>query len=223
VQPWNEACLPPWSPEELRTKLENAARYGQNEVGAKSRQSAQEAFRKFAETLPQVEGPSTVPDDSDGLTLVPFSQIKEQRIEWLWPGRFPIGKLSLIAGTPGDGKTTIAIDLAARQSNGADLPFLEGKLEQSAAVILSAEDAADDTLKPRLRASGANMEYVFHLDSEVKRATDEGVQTGLFNFVDDMRRVENQIIALRKAGYNVKSFICDPITAFMGGRIKGDS
>jgi RecA-family ATPase len=77
-----------------------------------------------------------------------LSEVKPESVEWLWPGRLPKGKLSLIEGDPGTGKSTLTIDLAARVSVGGELPDGMG-CEAAGVVLVSAEDGPADTIRPR--------------------------------------------------------------------------
>jgi hypothetical protein len=97
-----------------------------------------------------------------------FSQIEPRTIEWLWPGRLALGKLAILDGDPGLGKSLITLDLCARLSTGR--PFADGNAGSSpaSAVVLNGEDGAADTIRPRLEALGADLErvYVLHRKSE---------------------------------------------------------
>jgi hypothetical protein len=86
--------------------------------------------------------------------LRPLSAVAARPVEWLWPGRVPLGKLTVLDGDPGLGKSTLLLDLAARLSRGAPMPD-EAPGAEGAALILSAEDGGADTIRPRLDAAGA--------------------------------------------------------------------
>jgi len=91
--------------------------------------------------------------------LRPFSEIERRDMEWLWSGRLPLGKLVMVAGEPGTGKSTMVLDLAARVSRGTEWPDGE-PCERGAVLLLSAEDDPEDTTGPRLDAAGANCSLV---------------------------------------------------------------
>jgi RecA-family ATPase len=84
-----------------------------------------------------------------------LSEVEPERVEWLWPGRIPKGKLSLVEGDPGTGKSALTADLAARVSTGGELPD-GASCEAAGVVLLSAEDGLADTVRPRLDAAGAD-------------------------------------------------------------------
>src|SRR5271154_3260381 len=91
-----------------------------------------------------------------------FSDVRPRPAAWLWPNWLPLGKLAILDGDPGLGKSTLLFDLAARVSNNGVMP--DGSAGVSGVVILlNAEDDPAETIQPRLAAAGANPERVFHL------------------------------------------------------------
>lgn len=94
--------------------------------------------------------------------LKSFDEIPDEAIEWLWPGRIPFGKITIIDGEPGVSKSTLTCDIAARASNGDAFPGENSPMTGPQRVImLSGEDGAGDTVKPRLRSHGAEMSHVY--------------------------------------------------------------
>lgn len=85
------------------------------------------------------------------------ADITPQAITWLWPGWLPAGKLTILAGTAGTGKTTLALALAAVITAGGRWPDGTVSKGKGNVLIWSSEDVADDTLVPRLIASGADL------------------------------------------------------------------
>lgn len=96
----------------------------------------------------------TAPSKSQRIGVL-LSEVVPTRVSWLWPGRIPFGEITLIDGDPGLGKSAITTDLAARVSMGRPMPD-GAECEVAGVVILSAEDALDDTIRPRLDAAGAD-------------------------------------------------------------------
>jgi putative DNA primase/helicase len=84
--------------------------------------------------------------------------IKPQAITWIWPGWLPAGKLTILAGAAGTGKTTLALALAAVLTAGGRWPDGTYSKGKGNVLIWSSEDVADDTLVPRLIASGADLQ-----------------------------------------------------------------
>src|SRR5438105_13300949 len=95
--------------------------------------------------------------------LQPVSQLTARSLDWLWPSRLALGKLAMLDGDPGLGKSLLALDLCARLSTGR--PFPDGQPGPGVAnsIVLNAEDSAEDTIRPRLEALGADPERVFVL------------------------------------------------------------
>ena len=91
------------------------------------------------------------------------SDVQPEAVDWLWDGWLAAGKLHLIGGAPGTGKTTLAASLAAIITCGGRWP--DGKRAETGSVVFwSGEDDNSDTLNPRLRAAGADMTRVFTVD-----------------------------------------------------------
>jgi hypothetical protein len=88
------------------------------------------------------------------------ADVMPEPVEWLWPGRIALGKLTLIAGEAGLGKSQVSIAMAAAVTTGGEWPCSEGRAPQGHVVILSAEDGAADTVVPRLMAAGADLHRV---------------------------------------------------------------
>jgi hypothetical protein len=114
-------------------------------------------------------------DDQATVELECAANIKREPIVWLWKDWLARGKLHVLAGIPGVGKSTIAFKIAAAISSGGRLPA-GIKAEQGTVIIWSAEDEAKDTIRPRLEASGADLTQVHIVrgarDRKGKRAFD---------------------------------------------------
>jgi hypothetical protein len=100
----------------------------------------------------------------------PLSELSEEVLNWLWPGRLPLGKLVIIEGDPGLGKSLVTLDLAARLSTGRPWPDGTAGPGVGRAVILNAEDGVRDTVLPRLRAAGADLGNVLVHDLDAADA-----------------------------------------------------
>ncbi len=139
--------------------------------------------------------------------------VQEESLRWLWPGRIPRGKLSLLSGAPGLGKSLVTIDIAARVTTGQGYPDGAGAGEPGGVVLLNAEDDAGDTIKPRLLAAGADCARVVLL--EAIRRVDPGTSGELSGTFDLGRDLD----ALRKAIQgtpNCSVVVIDPISAYIG-------
>jgi AAA domain len=92
-------------------------------------------------------------------------QVEKHEIAWLWPSFLAAGKLTVLDGDPGCGKSMITVDLAARLSRAAPLPDGAAPSAPCKTLILNSEDDPDDTLLPRLKAAGADSNLVFIANS----------------------------------------------------------
>lgn len=99
--------------------------------------------------------------------LTQASTINPLAIKWLWPQWIATGKLTILAGASGTGKTTVALDFAATVTNGGQWPDKSKCNEEGNVLIWSSEDDAADTLVPRLIAAGANMDKVHIIEGRV--------------------------------------------------------
>ena len=133
--------------------------------------------------------------------------VTPEHVSWLWPGRLPLGKVSLLDGDPGLGKSTVTLDIAARVSQGWAMPDGTGEGEPAGVVIVSAEDGLADTIVPRLVAAGADLSRIVALD---KVPDDEGGHP--FVIPDDMPFLERAI-----ADAGARLVIIDPLMAFLSG------
>ena len=144
--------------------------------------------------------------DSDHLRevmIMPMSAYKPESIEWLEEGRIALGKLTLLAGDPGLGKSFVTLDLAARVSR-------TGKR----AIILSAEDDPNDTIRPRLDALGADINNV-HLLAGITSLEDKPWQPPELD-VDAALLTERISLMGRSRDAPYALIVIDPISAYMG-------
>ena len=99
------------------------------------------------------------------MQLSAVGDLESRPVSWLWPGRLALGKLAMLDGDPGLGKSLVTLDLCARLSKGRSFP--DGATGPGgAALVLNGEDSAEDTIRPRLQALGADLKRVFVLRAE---------------------------------------------------------
>jgi AAA domain-containing protein len=132
--------------------------------------------------------------------------------EWLWPGRIAVGKLTLIAGEAGLGKSQVSIAMASTVTTGGAWPCGEGRAPLGKVIFLCAEDGAADTIVPRLMAAGADLNRV-HIVSAV--GTEDGKSRRTFNLQSDLELLEREI----KRIDDVRLVVIDPISSYLGPNI----
>jgi hypothetical protein len=141
------------------------------------------------------------------------SEITPEPIEWLWPKRVAIGKQTMIVGEPGLGKSQLTAFMAAAVTTAGQWPCNEGQAPLGSVIILSAEDDAADTIRPRLDAAGADPTRIL-IVSAVR--SDDGTGRRTFNLQADLDLLEEEITKAR----DVRLVIIDPISSYLG---KADS
>ena len=138
------------------------------------------------------------PSKPETVKIIRMSDVELTPVEWLWKPYLPFGKLSVLQGNPGEGKTYFAMHLAAACTNGKLLPNME-RMEPFNVIYQTAEDGLGDTVKPRLIEAGADLDRVLVID-------DSDVQLTLSD-----ERIEKAIIE-----NNARLVIIDPIQAYLG-------
>lgn len=141
------------------------------------------------------------PSKPETVKIIRMSDVELTPVEWLWKPYLPFGKLSVLQGNPGEGKTYFAMHLAAACTNGKLLPNME-RLEPFNVIYQTAEDGLGDTVKPRLIEAGADLDRVLVID-------DSDVQLTLSD-----ERIEKAIIE-----NNARLVIIDPIQAYLGADV----
>ena len=141
------------------------------------------------------------PSKPETVKIIRMSDVELTPVEWLWKPYLPFGKLSVLQGNPGEGKTYFAMHLAAACTNGKLLPNME-RMEPFNVIYQTAEDGLGDTVKPRLIEAGADLDRVLVID-------DSEVQLTLSD-----ERIEKAI-----AENNARLVIIDPIQAYLGADV----
>lgn len=136
------------------------------------------------------------------LKIINLEDVEVQKVNWLWYPYIPFGKITIIQGDPGDGKTTLALRLAALLSQGEKLPENSTEREPINIIYQTAEDGIADTVKPRLLDAGADCSKVKIIDE-----TDCAL-----SMLDD--RIEQALIET-----GAKVLILDPIQSYVGTNV----
>src|SRR5215213_4921762 len=136
-----------------------------------------------------------------------LSGVEPEEVEWLWPSWLALGKLALLDGDPGLGKSATTLDLAARVSVGEVFPD-GARCEPAGVVLLSAEDGLGDTVRPRLDAAGADTSRIVALAT----VPDENGHDRLLSIPEDIPLIEKGI---ERVG--ARLVVVDPLMAFLSG------
>jgi hypothetical protein len=163
------------------------------------------ALRRLAEAAPAGADwlAAADPEPADAALLTTLADVAPRPLEWLWPGRLARGKLAIIDGDPGLGKSLVTLDLCARLTRGR--PFPDGTpAPVGSVVIVNCEDGVADTIRPRLDALGADLGRVHLFRGRVEAGFEQ-----LPSFPRDLARLER---AIREVGAVL--VVIDPIMVF---------
>lgn len=139
--------------------------------------------------------------EKKAVPMIRMSEVQQTEVEWFWHPYIPFGKLTIIQGNPGEGKTFFAMQLAAACTNRKFLPQME-PFEPFNMIFQTAEDGLGDTVKPRLLSAEADLERVLVIDDANNPLT----------LADE--RIEN---AIREN--HARLVIIDPLQAFLGANV----
>ena len=137
----------------------------------------------------------------------PLSRIQSVEIRWLWPKVLPRGKLAMLDGDPGVGKSLVTLDIAARLSRGAYLPDGSESQRPHTTLLLAAEDDAADTTRPRAEAAHADLERLV-----------TGTGDGLPLFPRDLAAFEDHVADLKP-----DLVVLDPVMSFLEASVAANS
>lgn len=136
------------------------------------------------------------------LNLINMRDVPIEPVQWLWYPYIPIGKLTMVQGDPGDGKTTFVLAVIAALTKGEPLPECSSITEPMNVIYQTAEDGLSDTIKPRLVNTGADCSRVLVIDES----------HGELSLCDE--RLEQ---AIRETG--AKLIVLDPLQAYLGSKV----
>ena len=158
---------------------------------------------------PEAVGRLSLASDGPISDLVLLENVQCESVQWLWPGKIPMGKLTLFSGDPGLGKSYVTMDIAARISVGCPFPDCQDTSNAKGSVLIyNAEDDIADTIKPRLMAAGADCENIHAFDML-------GTSKGIFYLDKQLYKMARAIDSVD----NCKLVIIDPISSFVSSDI----
>jgi hypothetical protein len=166
------------------------------------------SIRALADAAPWMDAPEPAAPHA---VAVRVSDVRQRPVEWLWQSRIALGKLTLLFGDPGLGKSLLTIFISAVVTRGGSWPDGGTPAPMGDVLILSAEDALEDTIAPRLDRAGANTKKVIAVRAirwrdATGKARERSVTLDDTEILDDMM-AENP---------GVKLIIVDPVTAYLG-------
>ncbi len=136
-----------------------------------------------------------------GIVYRIMADVKAKPVRWLWPGRIPLGMLTILAGDPGEGKSYISLDIAARLSRGAEWPDGTGTVPFGTTILLTLEDPSEYVIKPRLDLLGADSNRIVLV---------EGLkESGALNLKTHLTRLEGLV---EETGASL--IVVDPVNSF---------
>ncbi len=166
-------------------------------------------LHKEIEALADAAPVRSSPVPTDGPVLQCFADICSTPVRWLWPARVPLGRITLLVGRPGEGKSFLTTDLAARVSRGR--PWPDGSEGEAGSVLfISAEDDPGDTLRPRLEAHGADVTKI-HWLAMVRRRGPDGIPYEIPFTLADAESLEQSL----QTCPDCRLVVVDPIGSFL--------
>ncbi len=197
IQPWISTVVD-WGSEQLQPDRQTVPHAPEEHFSRRQRRMLEQAKQVIATSDPAK--PHTI--------LQMLNNVTREQLDWLWPGRIPLGKLTLLAGDPGLGKSFVTLDIAARVSRGdrwPDNPLM--KQPPGKVILVNCEDDLADTIAPRMDKANADDTKIIVL---------EGIslmgKKRPFSLECDVPRLEEVLID--HAG--VRLVVVDPIAGFMG-------
>lgn len=197
-----------YRPRTIATAIRNCKEFYSGNGGQQQGDENSVTEQQSSSNAAQTPGNSTKEKIPDKLVFLQSSTITSKPIDWLWDKKIAKGKVTLIAGDPGLGKSQVTIHLAATISTGGNFPG-GSKATKGQVLFFSAEDDPGDTINPRLEAAGADLTRVHLFSTSIKR----GKETS-FDLSKDVSLLEKALATPELADTSL--IIVDPITAFLG-------
>lgn len=187
----------------------NPKRLKQAQRSVKTEGERERFTPEIPSTLRQDEFPYGESDQQSRVVITRLADVTSTTIRWLWRSRIPLGKLTVLDGDPGLGKSLISLDIAARLSTARPMPDgTKSDLADPAGVVLcTVEDDLGDTVRPRLEAAGADLSRIVHI-----KAVHDGDSERMLTLrdLDSIREAISRVSA--------KLVIIDPLMAYLPGK-----
>jgi putative DNA primase/helicase len=161
------------------------------------------------------------------LIVTPISSVARRPVQWLWPGRLAIGKLALLEGDPGAGKSWVTLGMSTAVAHGAPFPVDSERRPPGRVLLLAAEDSIDDTIGPRLDSMGADTSRIEAIEGAARELYDDpelaamAERQGLLAderravyLTEDLGRIERVL-----SGRLYSLLVIDPINAYIPASI----
>jgi archaellum biogenesis ATPase FlaH len=196
------------SEHSIRLALQGTYEFLKVTLGTKLEKSAEEI----------IKNPDSLYDEQRTQAPVTFlSEVESQQVDWLWQRRIPLGKITILDGDPGMGKSLLSIFIAACISTGKPMPY-GAPAKQGKVILIAPEDAAEDTIKPRVEAAGGDPSQVVLLDDieqlNIKNTKKIKFGERPFSLAQDMAILEK---AIKQTGTIL--VVIDPLMAVLGRNI----
>jgi archaellum biogenesis ATPase FlaH len=186
-----------------------------NELAQKARQRSTRTIDPKSESPKSSSSPatSTKPLASEAI-VHRLSDVEPEQLEWLWPDRIPLGKLTLLAGDPGLGKSFVTCDISARISSGRAWPDDSSWNQAAGSVAMfNCEDGLRDTIRPRLDRAGADVSKIVAIEGVKVHDIDSGeARLRGFSLANDLPRLERVVADLA----DCRLIVIDPVSAYCG-------
>ncbi len=174
--------------------------------------SEPDALRRTIESLADATAPVDISEIAGGPVLTCLADVEPSEVRWLWPGRVPLGRITLLVGRPGEGKSFLTVYMASRVTTGSPWPD-DTDCPKGSVVLVCGEDDPSDTIRPRLDSHFADCRRV-HMLKMVRRPDSKGKMAEVMFTLEDLAALET---TLRRVP-DCRLLIVDPIGSFIGGR-----
>lgn len=172
--------------------------------------SSDEIIDRAAESIRSIGYGPAAGRRTRSLERVRLSTVQPEELTWLWPNRIPSGKVTLLIGDPGLGKSFLTLMMTAAVTRGGEWPDGRGRCEKGSVILVQAEDGLADTVRPRLDWAGGDPDKVEAVQGIA--LPDKSLST--FSLARDIPALED---AVRELG-DCRLIVVDPVSAYLGSK-----